>query len=389
MATVEIEPRQLLSAEAYTSGEWFAREREALFGRVWTFAGMTGDIEAPGDYLCLEAGRYAIVVLRDGEGRLRAFHNLCRHRGSRLLEGSGNAGSVIRCFYHNWTYDLAGALRGVPQEKEQFPGLDKSCLGLRPAALATWRNLVFVHPDADAGPFDDWLAGFSAKLGPHDPEALVEVARVRYRVRANWKIIIENFIDGYHFFYLHPVSLGDGDFTRQRWWPAGRHWMFRRPLKPGISHDKLTLPVVAGVDAAYGAGAYILFPNLALFETATSWLTFHVEPVAPDHSIVEIRTRAMPEALDRLAGAPVADGVVPDYVISAEGAYVYERLPDETVHPIGSDNVMAEDIFACEAVQQGMSSPAFEVGPMSKYESALTFFQQQVLDYVPADGVPD
>ena len=377
-------PRQVMPVKGYICEQWFARERDALFGRVWTFAGMTEDLTGPGDYLCVQAGNNPIVLLRDRENVLRAFHNVCRHRGSQLLEGSGNTGRAIRCFYHNWTYDLAGRLKSVPQEKDQFPGLDKKCLGLHPAKVETWKNLVFVHPDPEAEPLEDWFAGFAETVGPHDPETLVEVAKVRYRFRANWKIVVENFIDGYHFFYLHPASLGDGDFFKQDWRPRGRHWTFYRPLKPGIHHDKAIMPVVEGVASNYGAGAYVLFPNLALYETATYWLTFHVLPVKPDLSIIEVRVRAMPEAVERLKALPPAEGEPPDYVISAEGVFTLDIMADPNVHPMASDNVMMEDIYACEAVQKGMNSPVFEVGPLSKYESSLGFFQQQVLDYVPA-----
>ena len=383
--TVHPEPKQLLPPRGYTTADWFAREQEGLFGKVWNYAGFTGDLAAPGDYLCVAAGRAPLVVLRDETGELRAFHNICRHRGSQLLEGSGSVGRTIQCFYHNWTYDLRGRLRAVPQENEQFPGLDKKCLGLHPAKVATWKNLMFVHPDPEAEALEEWFAGFGETVGPHEPENLVEVSRARYRFKANWKIVVENFIDGYHLFYLHPQSLGDGDFFKQDWQPRGRHWTFRRPLKPGIHHDEEILPVIEGVASDYGAGAYILFPNLALFETATSWSTFFVIPVSADLSIVEVRVLAMPEALERLGNSRIDPTDLPEHILSVEGPILFDRLDGEGVHPLESEDVMREDIYACEAVQKGMNSPLFEVGPMSKYESALSFFQQQVLDYVPAE----
>ena len=382
------EPRQAMPTAGYISPDWFDQEQEELFGKVWSFAGMTEDLTEPGDYLTVEAGRYPLVLLCGKDLELRAFHNVCRHRGSKLLESSGNVGLGLRCFYHNWAYDLAGNLKSVPQEKEQFPGLDKKCLGLHPAKLATWKNLVFVHPDPDAEPLDLWFAGVAETLGPHQPEKLVQVSRSKYRFRANWKVVIENFIDGYHFSYLHPVSLGDGDFMKQTWEPRGRHWTFYRPLKPGVTHANQLMPVIDGVDPAHGASSSIMFPNLAIYETATFWLTFHVLPVAADESIVDIRLRAMPEAINRLKALPRPEGRQPDYVLSSEGVYAMDGMPDPDVHPTESNDVMMEDIYACEAVQKGMNSPLFRVGPMSKYESALTFFQQQVLDYMPPIDKP-
>ena len=382
---VDLVPRQILRPEAYISADWYERERRELLGRVWTFVGFTGDFARPGDYRTVAAGCYPLAVLRDRDGGLNAFHNLCRHRGSRLLEGSGNAGTSIRCFYHNWTYDLSGRLVLVPQEAEQFRGLDKSCLGLKPAKVATWRNLVFAHPDPRAEALESWLAGFGERVGPHEIERLVEVADVTYRCKANWKLVIENFIDGYHFFYLHPVSFGDADYHGQRWWPAGRHWMFHRPLKPGVTHENEDLPVIRGVDSAYGAGAYVLFPNLALFETATSWSTFHARAIGPDETLIDIRLLAEPTALERLGTKDVPLDALPDCVVASKGPYSFHRAEDRELHPLKSDNAMLEDIYACEAMQAGMASPAYEVGPLSGWETSLGFFQSQVLDYVPTN----
>ena len=100
---VQAAPRQVMPVAGYTCDQWYAREQVALFGRVWTFAGFTGDVAAPGDYLCVEAGRTPLIVVRDEKGELRAFHNICRHRGSQLLQGKGSVGRTIQCFYHNWT----------------------------------------------------------------------------------------------------------------------------------------------------------------------------------------------------------------------------------------------------------------------------------------------
>src|SRR5215469_2034474 len=387
-------PRQLLPVEAYTSENWFRREQRELFGSTWLFAGMVEDVQSPGDYMALQNGGPPIFVLRDKEGQLRAFHNVCRHRGARLVQGTGNLGRAIICFYHNWTYELSGELKSATLERELFPELDKTCHGLHPATVATWKNLVFVHPDPDAAPpFADWLADVPQKLGPfepgqnrvHDPERLVEVSNVVYRVRANWKIVAENFIDGYHLPLLHPISLGDGDFLRQKWQPAGRHQAFYRPLKPGITHDKQPLPVVDGVPATFGAAYQWLYPNLALYETATIWSTFHVIPLAPDLSLVHSRTRAMPSK-DHKPGAPMpvmAASDLPEHIVSAKGYFAVERIGKTDTHPLKSNNVMLEDIYACEAIQSAMASPRFSVGPLSKWEAPLTFFQRQILEDVP------
>lgn len=385
-----ISPKQIMSAETYISADWFRREQQELFGRSWVFAGMTEDLAKPGDYQIVSTGRASLILLRDRAGGLRAFHNQCRHRGTRLLEGKGNIPRAITCFYHNWTYDLTGALLSVTLEREQFPDIDKSCHGLRPASVATWRNLVFVNPDPAAEPFEQWLADIPRKLGPfeagetrpHDPERLVEVSDVVYRVKANWKIVVENFIDGYHLPLLHPISLGDGDFMKQQWEPVGRHQAFYRPLRPGIAHNNQPLPVIEGLPANYGASYQWLFPNLGLYNLATFWSTFHVIPLEAGLSLVQSRVRAMPEALERAQNLPREFTHLPPHIVSAKGPYAEVRIKFPDTHPMKSNNVMLEDIYACEAVQAGLEAGG-TVGPLSRWERPLNFFQQQILDCVP------
>ena len=182
--------RQLLPQEAYTSEVWFKQEQRDLFSRTWSFVGMTEDLLEPGDFKCVEIGGAPYFLIRDDQNKLRAFHNVCRHRGSRLLEGSGNTDKRITCFYHHWSYDLDGALRGVPQERAEFPDLDKPCMGLLPVRLETWRNLISVNPDMEAEPLATWLADAPERAVPPNPEELVEVADLLYRIKANWKVVV-------------------------------------------------------------------------------------------------------------------------------------------------------------------------------------------------------
>src|SRR5262249_17972837 len=151
----------------------------------------------------------------------------------------------------------------------------------------------------------------------------------------------------------------------QKWQPAGRHQAFYRPLKPGVTHDKQPLPVVEGVPATFGAAYQWLYPNLALYQTATSWSTFHIIPLGPDLSFFHIRTRAMPSTADK-ADAPVPVLTdLPDYILSAKGHFAREQIGKIDGHPLKSHDFMREDLYACEAVQSAMSSPRFLVGPLS------------------------
>jgi len=142
-----LEPRQLLPKEAYPSQEWFDREQVELFSKSWTYVGLASDFPDPGDYATLNVGQYPLLVVRDREGQLRAFHNLCSHRGTELLEGRGNTKNTMICPYHRWSFNLDGSLRGLPFKEECFPDMDKGDKGLQVAALGEFKGMVFVHPD--------------------------------------------------------------------------------------------------------------------------------------------------------------------------------------------------------------------------------------------------
>ena len=261
-------------------------------------------------------------------------------------------------------------------------------------------NLIFVHSDPDAEEFDDWLAGIPQILGPfelqqtqlHQPEQLVETLDIVYRVKANWKIVTENFIDSYHLPLLHSETLPDGDFTRQHWRDAAPHQSMYRPIKPESSVEKAYVgyygdrpwPAIEGVPASYGASYQWLFPNLGLFQTATSWSTFHVIPVEPALSLVQCRIRAVPVA--DMPDERIADPEnLPDHVVSAKGRCLSDGTPASStsnVHPLKSGDVQLEDTYACEAIQRAMRSPKFSVGTLSKWEAPVAFFQQQVVEHM-------
>jgi len=253
-----------LPVEAYTDPTWFAREQRELFDRTWQFVGMEDDFTGDGDYIACDVGASALVVVRS-KGSLRAFHNLCRHRGARLLEGRGNAGREIACFYHSWAYGLDGALKRVPQ-RDQFPELDMACLGIHRASVEAWNGMVFVHPDPDAAPLTEWLDDVPLAIGPYEPLHLAEVSRESFEVHANWKLFAENHIDGYHLWHLHSKSVVGLDHAAQQWRPIGRHWTFSEPLRtPGVSPTAKGLTPIPGLPREFtGSSVHLVFPNLGV-----------------------------------------------------------------------------------------------------------------------------
>ncbi|MEM9771091.1 MAG: aromatic ring-hydroxylating dioxygenase subunit alpha, partial [Cyanobacteria bacterium P01_D01_bin.73] len=283
----------VLPVEAYTSQECFDREMKTIFSQTWQMAGFVEDLTESGDYITVQAGLSNIVVLLDNDKKLRAFHNICRHRGTQLLRTSGRRKKILTCPYHDWVYDLNGNLKGVPEYKNQFPDLDFKKLCLHQASVGIWRGMIFVHPDPNADSLDHWFGPVESYLGPHQPEKLVEYVegRARHKINANWKIIVENYIDGYHLAHLHSATLYMYNHRKQVTGFAGNHFHFFEPLSSsyleGIENNS-PLPLVDHVPK-HKIGAYVpmLFPNLGLSETESSWSTFYVIPIAPDQSIVE------------------------------------------------------------------------------------------------------
>jgi Rieske 2Fe-2S family protein len=348
-------PTYLLPPSAYSSPTWFEQERAALFTRRWALVASEDQLTEPGSYVVATIGTAPVVVICGEDGRLRAFHNLCRHRGMMLLQGTGRVQQRIRCFYHQWRYDLDGALAVVPQRAEQFPDLVTAEWGLLPASLEVWEGMVFVHPDPAAEPLAGTLDGLPGHIGSFRPGLLAQVALVRLEARCNWKLLVENHIDVYHLWYLHASTLGDFDHARFEHRQVGRNWVSYEPIRRdgleggALTSGTATIAHLSGRDRM-GIGAHQVFPNLLMATAAEFFATYVAEPVAPDRTVVELRIRA-------------------------------ERGADGTKLLAAVQSFIAEDIGACEAVQAGIASPAFSVGPLARdHEAPIYAFQTHVLD---------
>jgi choline monooxygenase len=353
----------LLPAHAYTCAQWHDREIELVFERGWGFAGLVTTVANPGDYLTVDLGRSPIVVLRGKDGALRAFHNFCRHRGAKLLEGQGNLTGGIKCFYHAWAYGSDGALLGVPQA-EQFPGLDKSKLGLKPAALGVFRNMIFVHSDPGAAPgFESWLGEFPAHFGPFDPSQMTLLYSETRDVAANWKLFVENHIDGYHLYHLHRNSLMGYDHDGQKHFLYGEHWSFFEPwaIHGVLPEFERRIPghIASNDDRWKQSSVHMLFPGLCM-ATGSNWLvTLHVRPVAFNRTAIDLSFY-------------ISGGEKP--------AATLHFAPPDGRSSDGYD-VIAEDAMACERIQAAMASTSFEVGPLAKdFERSIAYFHRSILN---------
>ena len=188
----------------YTDPEILRAEQELIFRDAWQYVGHLGQLPQPGTFFAARAGRTPVVVTRARDGELRAFVNVCRHRGFPLAEGEGRR-ETLQCPYHAWTYGLDGELRAAPRSEEE-PEFPRAELGLRPLAAGTWGPFVFVNAGPDPEPLADALGSMPAQVAELglDVDSLVHYTRWEAELDANWKIVCENFLECYHCQVAHP-----------------------------------------------------------------------------------------------------------------------------------------------------------------------------------------
>lgn len=362
--------------EAYTSASSFDEEQRSVFADAWIFAGTIQDFSEAGDYRTVKAGKAPISVVRDRDGTLRGFHNVCRHRGAQLLDDAqGNCGSVMVCPYHRWTYGLDGGLRGIPNMAELLPGLDRSALGLKPAAIGVFQHLVFVNPDPGAD-FDKWTAALAGRQWPHDLAAsdVKEATPLLYDIRCDWKVYIENALDGYHLAYLHENTLGGPEPGLNIWEKAGDHMIWysteegirhRMPLK--VRNEAGSWGVIKSASEPGYGGVYYLFPTTLIVPIPYGISVSAVIPVAAGRCRLAVRHWVGPwQSTDERKHVPGYD--------MATGIISSDKW---TKHPLETGDFQTEDVWICEKVQRGLESPAYEHGPLSQgagAEDALVWF---------------
>jgi Rieske 2Fe-2S family protein len=383
-----------LPVGAYTEKGWFDLEMKTIFSRTWQFAGLVEDIEKQGDFISVQAGLNSIFVIKGRDQKLRAYHNMCRHRGTQLLRGVGKLKSAITCPYHDWTYNLEGKLQSIPKQSEEFPELvdplHKCNLNLIEASVDFFKGMIFVHPDKNAPSIMSYFGEVQGKLGPHVPEELVEYKENKdgsfYTkvINANWKIVVENYIDHYHLAQLHSGTLNMYDHANARFGWCGPHYWFYEPLIPEYKENIAKLsqtPVLKCLnDKTIGAYVPWLFPNIGLTESEGSWNTFHLTPLAPDKTLVTIRTK-----VENLSEWEFSK----QYTKSSSSAFwkkhgtLSKSDGDPEVDPLSTADFMAEDIYVCEQQQKSFSSPYFSIGAQAKRgEFAVRKFQETVQEWI-------
>jgi choline monooxygenase len=321
----------------YTDPEIYEAERRAVFERSWQVIGRTEQVAEPGQFVTADIAGTPVVAVCDGEGELGAFINVCRHRAARVATEACGKASRLRCRYHGWTYDLRGQLRGTPE----FDGvLDfrREENGLVPLAVDVWGPAVWGRIAQGDQSLPEFLAPLPARMTPLDIEKLQFVERREYELACNWKVYVDNFLDGgYHVNTIHPGLAGALDYSQYRTDVAGNTSVQSSPLKPP---DAVRDPAVGKVRSGGMAHYWWVFPNFMVNVYGGVMDTNLVVPLGPD------RCR-----------------VIFDFYFGETEGTAARKFIAESISV--SEQVQREDTAICEDVQRGLASGAFDTGRFS------------------------
>jgi choline monooxygenase len=365
--------RLLLEAETlppwcYTSEAFYQREIERIFRKVWNFVGHVSQVAAPGDYFTLTFAGIPVIILRDQAGDLRAFANTCRHRGSALLEGSGNCRAIV-CPYHSWTYGLDGSLRAAPEMQETID-FDTAEAGLIPLRVDSWGGFLFLCFDAAAARLSQYLGDLPDRVDAYGLEDMACTRRKEFMIECNWKLFVENAKESYHIATVHRNTINRYASARSSgYWVEETTGEYVCTFAQHEGSMALLLPDVgfppndrlAGLREAGGTRAPLIYPSTYLACTIDCAWYLELHPLGPT------RTRLIHGALfpkDRIARGDFAE----------KAANYYKRW----------DITIEEDIVASDRQQLGMAGPFVRSGRFSHREPLVHRIDNWVLDKVLA-----
>jgi choline monooxygenase len=375
-----VELASTLIPDAYCSPEFFALEQEKVFATSWVAVGCTSSVDRPGRCFVASVAGRSVFVTRNRDGELRAFHNVCRHRATKLLaDDAEEAGrrDLIRCPYHSWTYDTDGTCLGTPLfEGSDIPegqqavfdtssarGFDRADYGLLPVAVDTWGFLVFVNLAADPEPLSEQLGDLPQRFAGYRLEEWLPQRRRTYEVAANYKLVGENFMEYYHLPWVHPELSKVSKFSdHYRWQGPGMYTgMCTTPVSRNTEAGGWDgLPALASLDQQDAdSGRFVwLFPSTALVVLPNHAFVLFNSPVAANRTVETAVLLAHPESL----ADPGAE----------HGIEQLEKF---------WDLVNRQDLEIVERVQEGVENPAYRGGRMCfRFEEPLHRFQNMVID---------
>lgn len=327
-----------LAPDFYSGEHWLGVDQAAILEPGWQILCPVSDVAAPGDHVVRDIGRVPVLIVRAADGALNGFVNVCRHRAGPLATCDGKGAKRLRCAYHGWTYDLDGQLRTAP-EMQDAAHFDRDNIALARIELQSWNGMVFARARAGGPDFDTVMSGIDALAAPYDLAAMRYHHRRIYKVAANWKTYVDNYLEGYHLPFVHPGLSGVVSYPQYRTELAG-FWSLQRA--PVNDPDGL----YADGEALY----FFIYPNTMLNILPGRMQTNRVTANGPDKCKVEFDFYYAPGFDSRAA---------------EDDAF--------------SDIVQAEDRTICEHVQRGLASGAYTPGRLSpSQEAALWHWQNFV-----------
>lgn len=344
-------------SEWYTDPRILAEEKAKVFGRTWQLVGRTEQVAQAGQYFTATVGDEPVVVVRGADERLRAFSNVCRHRAGPVATGEGQRRGGFKCGYHGWSYALDGRLVGTPE----FEGVEcwsKEENGLPEFSVETWGALVFVNLEHDCAPLAETLEDIPARIGRlfgGDPSEMRPAARKDWYMDCNWKVYVDNYLEGYHIPIVHPSLNREIDYSKYQTETRRFYSIQHSPIKP-VEGARLRRGDAAADEPE--AQFYWVFPNLMLNVYPDNYSTNVILPLGAERTLT----------------------VFEWYFRDAERDDVQERVR-RTIE--FSDEIQLEDIRICEAVQRGLRSLTYTSGRYSvKRENGVHHFHSLLTKFL-------
>jgi phenylpropionate dioxygenase-like ring-hydroxylating dioxygenase large terminal subunit len=354
----------------YFDPEFFEAEKKAFLRAAPQVVCHESEIAKPGEWRSIDYLGESVIVIRGDDGRARAFSNVCRHRGSRLVDGTGGCAKVLTCPYHAWSYARDGRLVGVPHRHE-YPGLRTEDHGLFPVALENWHGFLFITLEPGAPSVAEMMAPYESEVAPYGFEELRAIGRVTLRPRPlNWKTIADNYSDHLHIAVGHPglTRLFERNYRIE----ANDHVdrmegdLVEKPsANPSERAYKKFLPEAEHLPSSHRRKwlYYKLFPNVAfdIYPDQVDFMQFL--PVSGGETVIREISYALPDERREMTAA----------------RYLNWRI---------NRRVNAEDTELITRVQLGMQSPSYEAGPLGTSEVCLRSFARKLRELIPEARLP-
>jgi choline monooxygenase len=362
----QIECAQTLASRFYTDPAILEIEKPRIFQRTWQLVGTLGQscgeangvkqtISNPESYFTAEVAGEPIIVVRDKQGELRAFSNVCRHRAGPIALGSG-CKNVLRCQYHGWTYALDGKLIGAP-DVEGVEFFDRSTMGMVPLRCETWGQFIFVNFDLKAEPLSAYLGRIPEQAKGFQFEGLEFAERRDYVIDCNWKVYVDNYLEGYHIPIAHPGLMKEIDYAQYRT-DTFRYYSQQfapiRVMKPEDTRERLYAAGTGSQEALY----FWIFPNLMLNIYPDNISTNVIVPLSHEKTLTMFEW----------------------FFHDVASKEAQERIKRSIAF---SDEIQQEDISLCENVQKGLRSSTYDRGRYSvKRENGVHHFHMLLNEFL-------